>query len=59
MTRRLGNRPVQVAGTGEVRVQTDPQRTLSAAGRRWTNQRQHVLDVLREAQTHLDASQVY
>ena len=41
---------------------TDPeevQRQLTAAGHRWTKQRQAVLDVLKETRTHLDADQVY
>lgn len=40
-------------------AQEDVQRQFSASGHRWTKQRQAVLDVLREAQTHLDADQVY
>jgi Fur family ferric uptake transcriptional regulator len=32
---------------------------FTAAGHRWTKQRQAVVDVLKEAQTHLDADQVY
>jgi Fe2+ or Zn2+ uptake regulation protein len=35
------------------------QHRLSAEGYRWTRQRRAVLEVLREAHTHLDADQVY
>jgi Fe2+ or Zn2+ uptake regulation protein len=55
----IGSPPRPSTSAGAKRPELDAQAALVSAGHRWTRQRQAVLDVLREAESHLDADQVY